>query len=72
MLVTLFFLPLPGLTLKFTKMTIAKTAVTKESLIQKIWAYCKYTHSNQDYEDLKEFSLEELQEILNDLEINNV
>ena len=43
------------------------TNMTKETLIQEIWEYCKHTHNDQDYKDLQEFSVNELKEILNDL-----
>ena len=41
--------------------------MTKETLIQSIWGYCKHTHNDQDYKDLQEFSVDELKEILKDL-----
>ncbi len=40
---------------------------TKTSLITEIWSYCKHTHNEQDYKDLQEFSVEELNNILNEL-----
>ena len=40
---------------------------TKTSLITEIWSCCKHTHNEQDYKDLQEFSVEELNNILNEL-----
>ncbi len=39
-------------------------------LIEEIWNYCKLTHNAKDYEDLKTFSIEELNEILEDCKNN--
>ena len=39
-------------------------------LIEEIWNYCKNTHSITDYEDLKTFNTEELNEILEDCKNN--
>jgi len=39
-------------------------------LIKEIWNYCKHTHNDKDYEDLKTFSKEELMEILEDCKNN--
>ena len=41
--------------------------MTKETLIQDIWGYCKHTHNDQDYKDLQEFSVDELKIILKNL-----
>ncbi len=40
---------------------------TKTSLITEIWGYCKHTHNEQDLKDLQEFTVEELNNILNEL-----
>ena len=38
----------------------------KTKLINEIWEYVKHTHNDQDFEDLKTFDVNELQEILSD------
>jgi len=38
--------------------------VLKAKYIQEIWEYCKHTHSEKDYEDLWQFGIDELSEIL--------
>ena len=38
----------------------------KTKLINEIWKYVKHTHNEQDFEDLKTFDVNELQEILSD------
>jgi len=38
----------------------------KDNLINEIWEYVKHTHNEQDFEDLKTFDINELQEILSD------
>ena len=47
-----------------------KMKQSKKSLINQIWLYCKNTHSEQDYKDLFNFSMEELEEILSDIEFD--
>jgi len=38
----------------------------KTKLINEIWEYVKHTHNEQDFDDLKTFDVNELQEILSD------
>ena len=38
----------------------------KTKLINEIWEYVKHTHNEQDFNDLKTFDINELQEILSD------
>lgn len=45
------------------------TNIYRKKMIDQIWHHCRHTHNDQDCKDLQEFSLEELQEILNS--INN-
>jgi len=40
----------------------------KRKMIDQIWHHCRHTHNAQDCKDLQEFSLEELQEILNSID----
>ncbi len=47
--------------MKFTK---------QMSLISQIWFYLKKTHNEQDYKDLFNFSTQELEEILSDIEFD--
>jgi len=42
----------------------------KTKLINEIWKYVKHSHSNKDYEDLKDFTVIELEEILTDCKNN--
>ena len=42
----------------------------KQSLINQIWVYCKNTHSQEDYNDLLNMSIQELEEILSDIEFD--
>ena len=44
--------------------------VQKAKLVSEIWEYVKTTHNKKDYEDLQEFSLKELEEILTDIKLN--
>jgi len=40
---------------------------TKTTLITEIWDFYKHTHNEQDLKDLQEFTVEELNNILNEL-----
>ncbi len=40
------------------------TNICRITMIDQIWNYCRHTHYDEEYNDLQEFSLEELQEIL--------
>ena len=42
----------------------------KTKLINEIWHYVKHTHNDKDFEDLKTFSMTELEEILIDCKCN--
>lgn len=42
----------------------------KAKLIDEIWEYVKHTHNNKDFEDLQDFDIDELKEILTDCKNN--
>lgn len=67
MFITLFFfIFVLLLIIKYNKMKFTK----QMSLISQIWFYLKKTHNEQDYKDLFNFSTQELEEILSDIEFD--
>jgi len=42
----------------------------KDQLISEIWEYVKHTHNTKDFEDLQDFDIDELKEILTDCKNN--
>ena len=42
----------------------------KWQLINEIWELVKHSHTNKDYQDLKDFDVKELEEILTDCKNN--
>jgi len=61
-----FFIFVLLLIIKYNKMKFTK----QMSLISQIWFYLKKTHNEQDYKDLFNFSTQELEEILSDIEFD--
>ena len=60
----------------FNNMTIKKHNSSylrkkhKWQLINEIWKLVKHSHTNKDYQDLKDFDVKELEEILTDCKNN--